>query len=304
VVRALVDAAAGGKDVLVVIELRARFDEEANIELANNLTDAGAQVVYGVVGHKTHAKMLLVVRREGESLRRYVHLGTGNYHDRTARLYTDFGLFTCDRAIAGDVQKIFQQLTAMGRPEKLKKLLLAPFTLHRSMLELIEREIEHAQEGKPARVMAKMNALIEPQIIQALYRAAAAGVVVDLLIRGVCALRPGVPGVSDNITVRSIVGRFLEHPRVFYFENAGEPLVYLSSADWMGRNFFNRVETCFPVEDRRLRKRVIKEAFQWYLADNTRAWLLDAEGRYARVERGQDKRRCAQDTLLARLGDD
>jgi polyphosphate kinase len=304
VVRALVDAAAGGKDVLVVIELRARFDEEANIELANHLTDAGAQVVYGVVGHKTHAKMVLVVRREGESLRRYVHLGTGNYHDRTARLYTDFGLFTCDRAIAGDVQKIFQQLTAMGRPEKLKKLLLAPFTLHRSMLELIEQEIEYALAGKPARVMAKMNSLIEPQIIQALYRAAAAGVAVDLLIRGVCALRPGVPGVSENITVRSIVGRFLEHPRVFYFENAGEPLVYLSSADWMGRNFFNRVETCFPVEDRRLRKRVIKEAFQWYLADNTRAWLLDAEGGYTRVERGEDKRRCAQDTLLARLAED
>lgn len=304
VVRALVDAAARGKDVLVVIELRARFEEAANIELANHLTDAGAQVVYGVVGHKTHAKMLLVVRREGGSLHRYVHLGTGNYHDRTARLYTDFGLFTCDRRIAGDVQKIFQQLTAMGRPEKLKKLLLAPFTLHRSMLELIEREVEHAQAGKPARVMAKMNSLIEPQIIQALYRAATAGVAVDLLVRGVCALRPGVPGVSDNITVRSIIGRFLEHPRVFYFENAGEPLVYLSSADWMGRNFFNRVETCFPVEDQRLRKRVIKEAFQWYLADNTRAWLLDAEGRYTRVERGEDKRRCAQDTLLARLGDD
>ncbi len=304
VVGVLVDAAARGKDVLVVIELRARFDEAANIELANHLTDAGAQVVYGVVGHKTHAKMVLVVRREGESLRRYVHLGTGNYHARTTRLYTDFGLFTCDRGIAGDVQKVFQQLTAMGRPEKLKKLLLAPFTLHRSMLELIEKEIEQAQAGNPARVMAKMNALTEPQIIQTLYRAAAAGVTIDLLVRGVCALRPGVSGVSENINVRSVIGRFLEHPRVFYFENAGEPIVYLSSADWMGRNFFNRVEACFPVEDRRIRKRVIKEAFQWYLADNTRAWVLGADGCYTRVERGEDKRRCAQDTLLARLADD
>lgn len=307
VVRALVDAAARGKDVLVVIELRARFDEEANIELASHLSDAGAQVVYGVVGHKTHAKMMLVVRREAGALRRYVHLGTGNYHARTARVYTDFGLFTCDRAISSDVQKIFQQLTAMGRPGRLKKLLLAPFTLHRSMLELIEKEAERARAGTPARVMAKMNSLIEPQIIQALYRASGAGVKIDLLIRGVCALRPGVPGVSDNIAVRSIVGRFLEHTRVFYFENEGEPLVYLSSADWMGRNFFNRVEVCFPIENRRLRKRVIQESFHWYLADNARAWLLDASGHYSRVIRDEsrDEVPCnAQASLLEHFADE
>ena len=303
VVQALVAAAAKDKDVLVVIELRARFDEEANIELANDLQEAGAHVVYGVVGHKTHAKMSMVIRREGRSLKRYVHLSTGNYHTQTARLYTDYGLFTCDAQIGEDVQRIFQQLTAMGRAGKLRKLLQSPFTLHRGMLDLIERETAAAAAGKPARVMAKMNALIDPQIVQALYRASRAGVKIDLIVRGICALRPGIKGLSENIQVRSVVGRFLEHTRVFCFENDGDPLVYLSSADWMGRNFFNRVEICFPVEDKRLKKRVLNESFQSYLADNTHAWVLQTDGSYKRLRAAAAKRRNAQETLLEALAD-
>jgi polyphosphate kinase len=304
VVRALTEAAGNGKDVTVVIELRARFDEAANIELASVLQEAGAQVVYGVVGLKTHAKMMLIVRREGRSLRRYLHLGTGNYHASTARLYTDYGMFSCDPALAEDVHRVFQQLTAMGRAGRLKRLYQSPFTLHKGMLELIEHEIALAGQGRPARIMAKMNSLIEPQIIRALYRASQAGVRVDLIVRGICALRPGVKGVSDNITVRSIIGRFLEHTRVFYFENDGEPRVLLSSADWMGRNFFNRVEVCFPVDDRRLRKRVIKEAFNLYLSDNCQAWVLQPDGSYRRTRTsGQSKRRSAQEALLAQLAD-
>ncbi|MEE4380687.1 MAG: polyphosphate kinase 1, partial [Pseudomonadales bacterium] len=270
VVKALVDAAREGKEVTVVIELRARFDEEANIELAETLQEAGAHVVYGVVGHKTHAKMALVVRREGRTLRRYVHLGTGNYHARTARLYTDYGLFTCDAAIGEDIQKMFQQLTAMGRVAKLKKVIQSPFALHRHMLDLVAAEAEHARAGRPARIIAKMNSLVEPQMIQALYAASQAGVRIDLIVRGICSLRPGVAGVSETIQVRSIIGRFLEHTRIFYFENGDdEERVYLSSADWMERNFFRRVETCFPVEDRRLRQRIIEESLENYLADNT-----------------------------------
>ena len=303
VVEALTDAANSGKEVLVVIELRARFDEAANIELANHLQRAGAQVVYGVVGHKAHAKMCLVIRREGSTLKRYTHLGTGNYHTRTARLYTDFGLFTRDPDIGEDVQKVFQQLTAMGRAGRLKKLLQSPFTLHKSMLELIEGEIRNAVDSGSGRIMAKMNALIEPQIIQALYRASQAGVQVDLIVRGVCGLRPGVEGVSENIRVRSIVGRFLEHPRVFYFQNGGEPRVFLSSADWMGRNFFNRVETCLPVENKSLRRRIVKETFDTYLSDNAQAWLLQSDGSYTAVEHEPGERRSAQETLLASLAD-
>ena len=244
VVEALVEAATAGKEVLVVIELRARFDEEANITLANKLQSAGAQVVYGVVGLKTHAKMCMVIRRESNELRRYVHLGTGNYHIRTTRLYTDYGLFTCDEALCDDVQKLFQQLTSMGRAASLTKMLQAPFTLHSTMLQLVEREIRAAQAGKAAGIYAKMNSLLEPRIIKSLYQASQAGVKVDLVVRGICALRPGVAGVSDNIRVRSIVGRFLEHTRVFCFENEGNKLVYLSSADWMGRNFFFACGNC------------------------------------------------------------
>lgn len=304
VVKALVDAAREGKEVTVVIELRARFDEEANIELAETLQEAGAHVVYGVVGHKTHAKMALVVRREGRTLRRYVHLGTGNYHARTARLYTDYGLFTCDAAIGEDIQKMFQQLTAMGRVAKLKKVIQSPFALHRHMLDLVAAEAEHARAGRPARIIAKMNSLVEPQMIQALYTASQAGVRIDLIVRGICSLRPGVAGVSETIQVRSIIGRFLEHTRIFYFENGDdEERVYLSSADWMERNFFRRVETCFPVEDRRLRQRIIEESLENYLADNTQAWLLQSDGTYRRASHGNARRRSAQAVLLGNLAD-
>ncbi|MEQ8858542.1 MAG: polyphosphate kinase 1 [Pseudomonadales bacterium] len=301
VVEALTRAAAEGKEVLVVIELRARFDEEANIELATHLQKAGAQVVYGVVGHKTHAKMSMVIRREGRALKRYVHLGTGNYHSRTTRTYTDYGLFTCRDDIGADVQQLFQQLASMGRTRRLKTVLQSPFTLHKTMLEYIEREVVAARDGRPARILAKMNALIEPQIIQALYRASQAGVKIDLIVRGICALRPGVKGVSDNIRVRSVIGRFLEHTRVFHFHNT-EPSVYLSSADWMGRNFFSRVETCFPVHEAKLAQRILREV-QLYLADNCRSWQLQPDGSYRQVSAPGGKRRSAQETLLQELAD-
>ncbi len=302
VVEALIDAATRGKEVLVVIELRARFDEEANIELANKLQSVGAQVVYGVVGHKTHAKMCLVIRREGRSLTRYVHLGTGNYHTRTARLYTDYGFFSCEPDLGDDVQKVFQQLTAMSKEGKLKKILQAPFTLHSTMLELIDVEIANAKAKKPAAIYAKMNSLVEPQIIQALYRASQAGVKVELIVRGICALRPRVKGVSDNIRVRSIVGRFLEHTRVFCFENNGNRKIYLSSADWMGRNFFSRVETCFPITDKRMKQRVFRETIEIYLSDNAQAWELNADGSYA-PKRTKQNRRAAQEALLETLAE-
>ena len=298
IIQALTEAAEAGKEVTVVIELKARFDEQANIDLATQLQEAGAHVVYGIVGYKTHAKMVLVVRREGKQLRRYVHLGTGNYHPMTARLYTDYGLFTCDNAFGMDVQKIFHQLTAPGRPGKLKKLLQSPFTLHRTILDLIARETKHARKGKTARIIAKMNALTEVQTINALYEASAAGVKIDLIVRGVCALKPGVPRISENIRARSVVGRFLEHTRIFYFHNDGSPEIYLSSADWMERNFFNRVETCFLIEDKRLHKRILKEGLNNYLTDNTRAWLLKSDGSYARSKPGSSRMRDAQHSLL------
>jgi polyphosphate kinase len=303
VVDALVDAAHAGKEVTVVIELRARFDEEENIELANVLQEAGAHVSYGVVGHKTHAKMLLVVRREGRLLKRYIHLGTGNYHAGTARLYTDYGLLTSDTALTDDVQKVFQQLTAMGKPGKLKKLLQAPFTLHKATLEMINRESEFARKGRPARIIAKLNALVEPSIIEALYRASQAGVRVDLVVRGICSLRPGIKGVSDNIHVRSIVGRFLEHSRIFYFYNDGDYQLYCSSADWMDRNFFRRVEICFPIEEKRMKKKVLKEGLLNYLSDNTQSWLLQSDGSYKQSSPGSSKARCAQAQLLEHYTD-
>jgi polyphosphate kinase len=297
----LVQAAEAGKEVTVVIELRARFDEEANIELARDLEEAGAHVVYGVVGYKTHAKMTLVVRREGRQLRRYVHLGTGNYHARNARLYTDFGLLTGDAPIGEDVHKIFHQLTALGRPGRLKRLLQAPFTLHKSLIRYIEREAAHARRGKQARIIAKMNALLDPRVIQALYAASQAGVKTDLIVRGPCALRPGVRGVSDHIQVRSIVGRFLEHSRIFYFFHGGEELVYLSSADWMGRNFFRRIEVAFPVVDKDLKERVIHEGLLTYLKDNSQAWILREDGTYVRCRAKGRKPRIAQNLLLRDL---
>ena len=303
IIDALVEAAKAGKEVTVVIELRARFDEQENIGLANKLQAAGAHVSYGVVGHKTHAKMIMIVRRESRQLKRYVHLSTGNYHARTARLYTDYGLMTSDQAITEDVHKIFQQLTAMGKAGKLKRILQSPFTLHKGMLEFISREIEFAQAGKPARIIAKMNSLVEEQIIQALYEASQAGVKIDLIVRGVCCLRPGIKGISDNIQVRSIVGRFLEHTRIYCFHNNGDLQLYCASADWMGRNFFRRVETCFPIDDKRLKQRIWKEGLMTYLGDNTQAWILQSDGSYKQCTPGNVKPRSAQDEILAALSD-
>jgi len=301
VVDALVQAARAGKEVTVVVELRARFDEEANIALANRLQEAGAHVVYGVVGYKTHAKMILVVRRESGHLRHYVHLGTGNYHARTARLYTDYGLLTCNPELGEDVHKLFLQLTSLGRSSKLSKILQSPFTLHTGMLERIERETVNARKGKPARIIAKMNAVVEQNVIRALYAASQAGVQIDLIIRGVCSLRPGVPGVSDNIRVRSIIGRFLEHTRVFYFLNGGKEEIFGSSADWMDRNLHSRVETCFPVEDKKLRERMIRE-LNYYLEDNVQAWELQSDGSYVRTTPGKAEPMSAQSRLLQELG--
>ena len=297
-VDALKDAARSGKEVTVVIELRARFDEEANIELANELQEAGAHVVYGVVGYKTHSKMVMVVRREGRSLRRYVHLGTGNYHARTARLYTDYGLLTCDKAVAEDVNKLFLQLTGLGRASKLKKLLQSPFTLYKSLLAYIEREADNARAGKKAHIIAKMNALVDPEIIRALYNASMAGVRIDLIIRGICCLRPEINGLSENIHVRSIVGRFLEHTRVFYFLNGGQELVLCSSADWMPRNLHHRVEACFPIEEKRPKDQVIKYGLLNYLNDNTQAWILQSDGTYRKARPGNQKPRNTQQQLL------
>ncbi len=297
IVDALVEAARKGKDVTVIIELMARFDEEANIGLASRLQEAGAHVMYGVVGYKTHAKMIMVVRREDGKLRRYCHVGTGNYHARTARGYTDYGFFTCDTAIGEDLHYLCLQLTSLTRTPKLRKLLQSPFTLHQSLMERIERETEHAKAGKPARIIAKMNALVEPQIIHALYQASQAGVTIDLIVRSICALTPGVTGVSDNIRVRSVVGRFLEHSRVYYFLNNGQHDLWCSSADWMERNFFRRVEVAFPIERNRLKTRIIGDLEAW-LADNMNAWELGADGQYQRLTPGTEKPFSAQQALI------
>jgi len=298
----LIAGARNGKDVTVVVELRARFDEEANIRLADRLQEAGVQVVYGVVGYKTHAKMLLIVRREGKKLQRYVHLGTGNYHSGTAKTYTDIGLITANAEIGHDVHMVFQQLSGLSTAARLKHLLQSPFTLHAGLLKLIEREARHARAGKPARVTAKMNALNEPNVIRALYEASQAGVEIDLIVRGACGLRPGVPGVSENIRVRSVVGRFLEHSRVYWFLNGGSPEIFCSSADWMERNLLRRVETCFPILDPALAERVHDEELVNYLADNTSAWQLNADGSYQRlVPEGDAMPHCAQQALLTRL---
>jgi polyphosphate kinase len=299
IVDALVTAAQSGKDVTVIVELRARFDEEANIELSNRLQEAGAHVMYGVVGFKTHCKMSMVVRRESEGLRRYCHLGTGNYHPRTARGYTDYSLFTCDPHVGQDVHELFLQLTSLTQTPHLTRLLQSPFGLHAAVVEKIDREARHAAAGRPSRIIAKMNSLVDPQVIESLYHASRAGVQIDLIIRGLCALRPGVPGVSDNIRVRSIVGRFLEHSRVFYFDNDGTSELYLASADWMERNFFRRVEIAFPVREQTHRKRILRD-LEFYLADNTQAWTLARDGHYTRCERDNDPARDAQGALLAR----
>jgi polyphosphate kinase len=301
----LVEAARKGKEVTVVVELMARFDEEANLSWAARLEEVGAHVVYGVVGHKTHAKMSLIVRREEvdgrKQLRRYVHLGTGNYHPSTARQYTDFGLLTANEELCGDVNEVFKQLTGLGRAGRMKHVWQSPFTLHKRLVAAIRNEAKRATEGEEARIIAKMNALLEPQIIEELYAASAAGVKIELIVRGVCALRPGMEGLSENIRVRSVVGRFLEHSRVFYFRNGGAEDVHLASADWMDRNFFRRIELCFPVLDPALKRRVIREGLQSYLDDNCQAWVMAGDGSYERLK-PRRRRRSAQEELLFTLG--
>jgi len=303
VINSLVTAAEAGKEVTVSIELRARFDEAANIQLANRLQAAGAHVVYGVVGFKTHCKMTLIVRREQGRLRRYVHLGTGNYHPGTARVYTDYGLFSADEELGIDVHEVFMQLTSMMQTPPLKKIYEAPFGLHEKVLEHIETEIENVKTGGAGHIIAKLNALVEPEVIKALYRASCAGVFVDLIVRGICCLRPGIPGVSDNIRVRSIVGRFLEHSRVYYFYANGAEQVFCASADWMDRNFFRRIEIAFPIENNDIKRRLIAE-LDGYLSDNIQAWELQSDGKYVRAHPDVDEDPvAAQMQLLAALTD-
>ena len=297
--RALIAAANAGIQVTVVVELMARFDEENNVNWARRLESAGAHVVYGVFGYKVHAKMALVIRREGGYLKRYAHLGTGNYHQGTSRIYTDFGLLTADEAITADVNAIFMEITGLGQPTRLNKLYQSPFTLSPMLLERIAAETAEARAGRPARIIAKMNSLIEPGIIRALYEASRAGVQIDLIVRGMCTLRPGVPGLSENIRVRSIIGRLLEHSRVFYFHSGGREELFIASADWMGRNFFRRIEICTPVENPAIKQRIMREALTLALADNRKAWLMQPDGSYVRataqeVEEGLDM----QETLL------
>ena len=297
--RALIAAANAGKQVTVVVELMARFDEENNVNWARRLESAGAHVVYGVFGYKVHAKMALVIRREGGYLKRYAHLGTGNSHQGTSRIYTDFGLLTADEAITADVNAIFMEITGLGQPTRLNKLYQSPFTLSPMLLERIAAETAEARAGRPARIIAKMNSLIEPGIIRALYEASRAGVQIDLIVRGMCTLRPGVPGLSENIRVRSIIGRLLEHSRVFYFHSGGREELFIASADWMSRNFFRRIEICTPVENPAIKQRIMREALTLALADNRKAWLMQPDGSYVRAaaqegEEGLDM----QETLL------
>ena len=302
IIEHLITAARNGKDVTVVIELRARFDEEANLNLADRLQEAGVQVMYGVVGYKTHAKMMLIVRREGKTLRRYVHLGTGNYHAGTARLYTDIGLMTAHPEICADVHGLFQQLSGLAPAMKLKRLMVSPFTLHAGLLSRIEREAKLARAGKKGHIIAKMNALNESGVIRALYEASQAGVKIELIVRGACCLRPGVPGLSENISVRSVVGRFLEHSRVYWFGNDDKPEIFCSSADWMERNLLRRVETCFPILNPDLAARVFDEELANYLLDNQQAWQLHPDGSYSRqLPTDEEVPFSAQGALLAKL---
>ena len=300
--KSLIRAAQNGKEVTVVVELMARFDEEANIGWATKLEEVGAHVVYGVVGYKSHLKALLIVRREEGGLKRYAHLGTGNYHPRTARLYSDFGLMTANEEITHDVSEVFKQLTGLGKARTLKHLWQAPFTLQPNVVAAIRAEAEAARAGGKGRVVAKMNSLVEPEVINALYEASQAGVSIDLIVRGVCTLRPGVPGLSENIRVRSIIGRFLEHHRVMYFYAGGKENVYLSSADWMERNFFKRIELAFPILDPKLKKRVITEGLKFYLADNQQGWEMNSAGAYQRRRSARAKPHSAQSELMLTLG--
>ncbi|MGI9114594.1 MAG: polyphosphate kinase 1 [Chthoniobacterales bacterium] len=295
IVEALIEAANAGKQVTALIELRARFDEAANIRWARQLEEAGAHVVYGVVGLKTHCKMLLVVRRDPDRLRQYVHLGTGNYHSKTARIYTDFSLFTAEPELTEEVAIVFNTLTGLAGYPGLKKLMVAPFDLSPRVIHLIERERDNAFAGKPARIIAKLNSLVDQEIIEKLYEASGAGVRIDLIVRGICCLRPKVPGLSENIRVISIVGRFLEHSRIYYFEDGGERLVYLSSADWMPRNFERRIEVAFPIEAPELRDELVNDVLPAYLSDRVKARELQADGRYVRMQPAKcEPRRQAQ----------
>ncbi|HTY07326.1 MAG TPA: polyphosphate kinase 1 [Gemmatimonadales bacterium] len=282
IIAALARAAQNGKQVTALVELKARADEQANIAWARMLEQAGVHVVYGIVGLKTHCKAALVVRREAEGIRRYVHLSTGNYNPATARLYTDLGLFTADPDFGEDTSALFNLLTGYAEGYEWKKLLVAPLDLRERIIALIEREEQHAREGLPARIIVKMNALVEPSVIDALYRASSAGVSIDLVIRGICCLKPGLPGVSERIRVTSIVDKFLEHSRIFYFENGGAPDVWLASADWMPRNFWRRIETAFPVEDAALKTRIVNDILRLVLADTVKARELQADGTYRR----------------------
>ncbi len=287
IAQSLIEAARNGKQVTVVIELKARFDEAANIKWARAMREAGVDVVYGMTGLKTHAKASLVVRSEGDGIRRYAHLGTGNYHPSTARIYTDLGLFTCREDVTTDLAELFNLLTGVSKFTGMKQLLVAPFNLHAKFIELIDTETRNALAGRPAGIYAKMNALIEEGVIEALYRASAAGVKVRLMVRGMCALKPGVKGVSENIEVRSIVGRFLEHSRIYCFENDGDPKIYLGSADWMQRNLFRRVETIFPVVSPGMRTHV-QEIMEWFWRDNVKARTMKSDGAYVPIRTKED----------------
>ena len=298
---ALITAAQAGKEVTVILELMARFDEEANINWADKLQRAGAQVVYGVVGLKTHAKLALVIRREiGHQLRFYAHLGTGNYHPTTTRLYTDFGLLTANPTLASEVNDVFIHLTSLTKHKKFQHLWLAPFSFQTQLIKAIKNEARIAKLGRPARIIAKMNALLDESVIRALYQASSDGVKIELIVRGACALRPGVPGMSENISVRSIIGRFLEHSRIFYFRNDLAHDTYLSSADWMNRNLFRRIEVAFPILDKSLKKRVMDEGLLPYLKDNRNSWMLDADGEY-KLRKSRSKSFCAQQFLMDKL---
>lgn len=299
---ALIEAAQNGKDVTVIIELRARFDEQANIALATRLQRAGVQVVYGVVGYKTHAKMILIVRREKGKLSRYAHVATGNYHTGTARVYTDISLLTHNKAITSDIQKIFNQLTGLGKMASMKKMLHAPFTMRVNLIQMIEQQEALAKRGEPAVIKARMNALNDPTVIKALYKASCAGVKIKLLVRGICALRPGVKGVSENIKVYAVVGRFLEHSRVYVFGAGRDRQVFISSADWMPRNLYHRVEVAVPVLDMSLKNRVVRETLDYYFKDNQFAWLLQSSGRYKRRKTAR-KAVSAQATLINELSE-
>lgn len=299
IVKALAAAARNGKEVTAVIELRARFDEASNIAVANYLQEAGAVVVYGIVGYKTHAKLMLIIRRENDKIRRYVHLGTGNYHAANAKVYTDYGLFSADPDISEDVHKIFQELTGMGKPANLKKLLHAPFTLHEKLMSFIDDEIAQAKAGKRAHIIIKVNALTERRLIDKLYDASQAGVKIELILRSMCCLRPQVKDLSENITVRSVIGRFLEHTRIYYFYNAGYERLYCGSADWMDRNLFHRVEVAFPIEDKKLFKQIYQDGLINYLHDNTQAWTLDGNGVWQQLQPAADETpHIAQEYLL------